>query len=250
MKKVMVVILALLWVSVGIEAYLRNNAKDESKIVEAFNQTNFVDTESVITAYGVYRGAYLDRQEAKELLASLAEKIGLDNSYTINETRNKTSGEITLTKTAKRAQTKMRFITYEEQGEDNIIQAKQYLVMELTLYESADSALSYKNLFNHILQDYDFSKQFTVSLKGQYAGKLTLEERNVITDKLLKDIKADVVSERRSTDFYTIYAYTRLIDNYKEVSGEKINVSLAMNYNESENKTYLYLATPLIKDDF
>lgn len=250
MRKVMVAIIAILWIAVGIQYIMARNTGDETQIVEAFSQTSFDDTESVVTGYGVHQGEYQDRESAKQMLSKIANELGIKDDYEWDETREESSGEVILTKQAKHADTKMRFITYEEKQENNVVTATQYIVVQLTLYESSESAMGYKELISEILDDYNFSSQYTVSLKGEYEGELTLDEKNIITDNLLENINANVVSERRSGDIYTIYAYTNSIDEYKTVTKEKINVSLAINYDENEGKSYLYVSTPLIQDDF
>jgi hypothetical protein len=49
---------------------------------------------------------------------------------------------------------------------------------------------------------------------------------------------------------YVIYGYSKYISEYKKIGNQKINVSLAMNYNEEEQSTYIYLSTPLINEDY
>ena len=54
MKKVMVIIVAILWVIVGIQYFGKLTNDDETLIIEAFNETNFEKRESHIEAYGKY----------------------------------------------------------------------------------------------------------------------------------------------------------------------------------------------------
>lgn len=89
-----------------------------------------------------------------------------------------------------------------------------------------------------------------MTFTGTYDGKLSIEERNKITDRFVKDLQANVVVEQRGDELYTVYAYTGLINDYVKSEGNKINVNIAFNYNEKKNKTNLYVATPILNQDY
>ena len=59
-----------------------------------------------------------------------------------------------------------------------------------------------------------------------------------------------MVVEQRGDELYTVYAYTGLINDYVKSEGNKINVNIAFNYNEKKNKTNLYVATPILNQDY
>jgi hypothetical protein len=219
-------------------------------IVEAFSQTAFANEESIISIDGEYTGEYMGTDEAKVLLAQIATELGIDDNYEITQQREEQKGELVLTKQAKRAQTTLKFITCETDAQDNAISAKQYVYAEIKLYDTAECALSYRNKLEEILDKNKVTGDITVSLKGKYPGELNLEEKNVIADDLLKKLDTKIKTEQRSEDMFVIYGYSKYISEYKKVGNQKINVSLAMNYNEEEESTYIYLSTPLINEDY
>lgn len=71
-----------------------------------------------------------------------------------------------------------------------------------------------------------------------------------MADALLEDMHAKVVSENRDMDCYNIYAYTKDAGDAVWVDGERVNVNLSMNYNELNDRTYIYLALPMNNQDF
>ncbi len=250
MKKIMVFLIAVIWIFLGISYLNERNVVDDGKIVEAFSQTAFDNEESIISIDGEYAGEYLATEGAKALLTSIATDLGIDNNYEITQNREEQSGEIVLTKEAKRAKTTLKFITMESETQDNIVDVKQYVSAEIELLDTADCALEYKNMLEEILEKNKVTGEITVSLKGKYPGELTLEEKNVIADELLDKLDTKIKTQQRSDDIYVIYGYSKYISEYKKVGNQKINVSLAMNYNEEEKSTYIYLSTPLINEDY
>ena len=59
-----------------------------------------------------------------------------------------------------------------------------------------------------------------------------------------------VVEENRSMDLYTICGYTPLLEEHVMQQGSPINLNLAMNYNEEEDRTYIYAAVPILSLDY
>jgi len=251
MKKIMVFLIVAIWTFLGISYLREQNVTDDGKMVEAFSQTAFANEESVISMDGKYTGEYLGTEGAKALLATIATELGIDNNYEITQNRNDRQGELILTKKAKRAQTILKFITIETNTqEDNIIDVTQYISAEIDLYDTAECALAYRNMLKDVLEKNQVVGDVTLSLKGKYPKELNLEERNILADDLLKKLDADVKTEQRSDDMYVIYGYSKYISEYKKIGNQKINVSLAMNYNEEDQSTYIYLSTPLINEDY
>ena len=47
-----------------------------------------------------------------------------------------------------------------------------------------------------------------------------------------------------------IYAYTSMMKEYKKVGEDKINLTIAVSYNEEKDETTFILATPVLNQDF
>lgn len=250
MKKIMVFLIVAIWTFLGISYLREQRIVDDNKIVEAFSQPGFSNEESTISLDGEYSGEYLGTEGAKTLLAQIATQLGINEDYEIIQNREEQRGEVILTKEAKRAKTTLKFITMENGIQNNALNVKQYVTAEIKLLDTADCALAYRNMLEEICKNNQVSGEVTLSLIGKYPKLLNMEERNVIAKALLDKLEAKITTEQRSDELYVIYGYSKFISEYKRVGNEKINVSLAMNYNESENSTYIYLSTPLINEDY
>ncbi|WP_180272633.1 YwmB family TATA-box binding protein [Konateibacter massiliensis] len=250
MKKTMVFLIAAIWIFLGISHLKEQDIVDDSKIVEAFSQPAFSNEESTISVNGEYTGDYLGTEGAKALLAQIAQGLGIDDNFELTQSREEARGEVTLTKEAKRARTTLKFITVEGEAQGSVLNVTQYVFAEIKLLDTADCALAYRNMLEDIVKNNQITGEVTLSLKGKYPKGLNVKERNVIADTLLENMDTNIVTEQRTDDLYTIYGYSKYISEYKKVGGEKINVSLAMNYNEEEDATYVYLSTPLISEDY
>lgn len=250
MRKIMVFLIVAIWTFLGISYLREQRVVDDNKIVEAFSQPAFSNEESTISMNGEYVGEYQSTEGAKALLAKIASEIGLDENFQITQSRDEQRGELVLTKDAKRAKTTLKFITLENNENDNTLSVKQYVTAEIKLLDTAEGALAYRDKMEKTLKNNQVSGEVTLSLIGKYPEDLTVEERNVIANDLLDRLDTNIITEQRNDDLYVIYGYSKYIGEYKKVGTQKINVSLAMNYNEAEESTYIYLSTPLINEDY
>ena len=48
----------------------------------------------------------------------------------------------------------------------------------------------------------------------------------------------------------TVYAYTPCITDKVQVEQKDINMNLIFNYNEENDKTYFYIASPILNEDY
>lgn len=250
MKKGILWIVVILWVMAGVQFLMGINKKDESQIIEAFHITNSLESISRVEACGKYNGQYLLVSEREKLLIEIAGKLGIEKNYVLESSRKKNEAETILSMKAKRADTLLKLTTHEKNVTDHAVETAQYLTITIEFCDSVESAVYFKEELSKIIAEYPVETQVALNLTGDYPEILALEEKNQIADEMLKVLEAKVVSEHRENDVFTIYAYSRLISEYKVVDKERINVTIAIYDNEAEDKTTLYLCTPIMNEDY
>lgn len=249
MKKVLVGLVLILWVLAGVQLWNLYGVRDQGKIVEAFHSSDFMNKKSVVEGSGRLNTTYLSLSGRKTMVQDIANILGIHENYTLTETYEDGQAKTVLHVKAKQAETTIQIITNEQKHDANVIDAKQYLLTDITLYD-LDSALGYKEILDKIYEDYRIDTEVSLNLIGTHPGQMTLNERNTMADRLLEQIEGKVVSEHRDEELFTIYAYTKLIKDYDMRSGEPVNVNIAFNYDESQNVTNVYLSTPIIREDY
>lgn len=250
MKKGMISIVVILWVLAGMQFIFQITAKDEKQIMEAFHDIDFSSSVCEIEAYGEYLKEYLTKQEQQELLKRIGKQLGIESGFQLEAKRTDGGSETLLYKKAKRAETTLKLITSEIQATDNFIESRQYLSIEILLYDSVDSGFYYKDKVEEILKEEGVSTKTVLNLKGSYPGRLNLDKKNELVDRLLSRVKAKTVIENRTDDLFTVYAYTALIPEYLYHEKKKVNLTVAVTFDETENTTKLYLATPVLEESY
>ena len=242
-------VVAILWIAVLSQLLVNRFFTDDSKLVDAFTKANSAVMNSNLYLVADMGTDYMSEEDEKNLLQYVFSGIGLMDECKI--TREDDTDTI-LTKTeSDQSTTVIKLVRNSEKSKNDTNVVRRYLILDITINQDVNSILSYKKKAEKIvskLEALTFESQ--VTFKGTYDGKLSIDERNKITNQFVRDLQASVVVEQRGDELYTIYAYTGLISDYVKSEGNKINVNIAFTYNEKTNKTNLYVATPILNQDY
>lgn len=83
-----------------------------------------------------------------------------------------------------------------------------------------------------------------------FDGKLTKGEQKQAARQYLQYFGVEKIKESEIEGMENVYGYTKKIENSTIVENKKINFHVALAYEEQENKTRLYLATPFLNTDY
>ncbi len=101
-----------------------------------------------------------------------------------------------------------------------------------------------------VFEKYRIKPSVNSCIAGSYDGKLEYDRLNEVCIKVFKEAEARKVEGIRENNLISVSAYTPFISDSIRVSGKKVNLNLAVRYNSYENKTYIWLATPVITTEY
>lgn len=107
-----------------------------------------------------------------------------------------------------------------------------------------------KKKVSSILGKYGISASVNSCLTGNYPGRLSNDRLNEICVDIFKASGARKVEGINESNLISVSAYAPSIGEAVEVNGRKINLNLAIRYNSYEDKTYIWLATPVIITEY
>ncbi|NLD46497.1 MAG: YwmB family TATA-box binding protein [Clostridiaceae bacterium] len=87
-------------------------------------------------------------------------------------------------------------------------------------------------------------------ITGFFDGRLGYEALNVISRQILKNASARKVNGISDNNLISVSAYSPFIDDNLKVDGKKVNMNLAIRYNSYEDRTYIWLASPVIAVEY
>ena len=90
-----------------------------------------------------------------------------------------------------------------------------------------------------------------VCIAGEYTKKLKKAKISDILQKILYNMYAEKISDIEEENFLSVNAYSKLLkENNLKYLDREINLNIGIRYSEDDDKTMIYIATPIIKIDY
>ncbi len=243
-------IAAVLWLAVATQIFMNRFFYEEVKMTQAFVNTNTGDLKSSIEIIADYKKNFLSEEDKKSLILYLAKAIGLKVEKEISVVKEQARSEYSYEKQAKNAATLLKVVSMEQENASETIM-KHYIVIKLDIRDSIQSIDKYRKLLENALGDLGVEKkQLTLQYEGSFSGRLSTAEKDRISDLMIHELEGEPAMKYAEDDLYTVYAYTGLINEYIMTMGSKINIQIAINYDEEAGKTMIYLASPILNQNW
>ncbi len=250
-SKLTIYVIGVLWVAVIMQIAVNALLRPESNILEAFVSTNSEVSSFELEMTTNYGAGYLSESDKRELVIYVAGQIGLQVDGEVSVNRNGDDCEVYTQKVGKNAETLVKVISLEKENSSGLTEINHYLMVNLKLYKNLDSVLKYRDLLKKMFHDLNTTDvQTTMQLTSNYKGKISLDNMNKIADNMIASLQGKVAYENRQENLFTIYAYSGLLDEYVTSLGTKINIHVAINYDELTDSTNVYLGTPVINGGY
>lgn len=221
--------------------------RDNSILQSAFfsSGAKFVNSE-------VYVWSDIDEQnQSKEKLLNLAGQLEIDLSIVKNSAYTKQSVEKPLID-----KTEIKGVCADgksvniiaQQSRDNLQKSNISInvINRMTTQDINDTV----NIIKERFKSFKLKPKVNTCIIGCFDGKLDYEEMSSICENILKGSKAKKIDSIYDNNLLSISAYSPYIDNNIEVEGKKINMNIALRYNAYEDKTYIWLGTPVITIEY
>lgn len=246
MRRKLIYICGILWLFALIQLIVNYEETKEPDIITAFTNDMYLRTLSTVKATGFCGNKYMSVEDREKLAKEVAGGLGINDIYDIYTENNKT----TLTKYVEGVRTVINVVTVESHVEKTILTQRQYVTVEMEFDNSLESAVYYRDKVEKLFDYMDIGADITLRLRGDIEGELSNSEKNNISDHILENVGGRVVSENRGADMYTIYAYTDSIEDYVVYGTTKTNINIVISYNDAKGVTEVYMATPIMNEDY
>lgn len=251
MKKIIIPAIAAICICCAIRYADMNFEKNSDRLIaQAFNHTDFKSTKINVEFKEEYEGEYLTRENARRLLKNIAKEMGIYDDISISENAQEHKGSVILEKSGENAKTRIELITMENPSGKNEIYTKQFLNLKLVIYEDIAQAFMWENELKNILKEYTLAPSGEICIMGEYQGKMSLNDKKQVSERILKETDTMEVISNKSDDNFIIYGFSEIFDDYRVIDGIKINMSLAMNYDEERNITTMLLSSPILNEEY
>lgn len=249
--KFTIYIIGVLWIGVVMQIAINSLFQPNHNILEAFVSTGSQVSSFELEMAADYGTSFLSEGDKKELIMHVADKIGLQVKDELTINRAYDDCEVYFHKSGKNADTLIKVISIKEEKDDGVASINHYLVVRLKVYQNPDSILSYRKLLEDVFKELKVTDiQTTMQISSNYKGQLSLSDMNNIADSMIKNLDGKIAYANRVEDLFTVYAYTGLLSEYVTSLGNKINIHVAITYDEESNITKVNLGTPVISGSY
>lgn len=235
----------VIWTAALFQAYaLYQEKKEEEETLAAFQTLELSAVEGCVEITAAI-GKNYEKESGKELfLTGLIRELNLAEEMEFVREEKNGRAEILYLKEAEGERIKIAFVTESTDTE------YQYVHILYEIENNVEQLLQYKTKIERLLKMRNLTATSNLNLKGSRNGKMSLNEKKEITDRLFQSLNASVVEAVREEDLYTVYGYSDLLQNSFSYGENEINLNLAFSYQEEAAKTVFYLAMPYVQIDY
>ncbi len=125
----------------------------------------------------------------------------------------------------------------------------RYITIEATSSNDG-KAIELRDSIEKVLLANDLNPNINCCITGTFDGRLGDAQLEEICQRVLKDSSAKKVNSQRDNSAISVSAFSPLIKDTINVQGKSVNLSLVIRYNKVENKTYMWIATPVVNSEY
>jgi hypothetical protein len=247
MKKKAMIFLTILAILFSVAYFEKAHTNSEEILLSAFQNSQFETVQANLNTWTKMNDSFVDFEQMQKIVKETAHFLEIKGKWKIEQKEIENERQCILTKPSKDAKTTIKI---ESIHDPNKNQSTTYLIIDIILYNKYNSIPYLKKKTDEFFISKNLQSTTNITMAGSYDGLLEKKEQKRIAGIIMKQLRAKAYDTYETNQIYSVYGYTKLIDQWLMSKGNKINVNLAFRYNEYENKTYLYLASPLITVDY
>ncbi len=233
--------------------YKRNvNLENTNLLMAVYNKYDFDVLQISNSGKAMINTKNMNFDEMETVLQSVLESLDIRGTLDISKKENEIRREYTISRSATDSETTVTIesVLEEENLASGVSSYKTFLSINIILYGQLDGTMYIQKKLKEIYGVFNTVPTTNITMAGSYNEKFDSKETKKLAEKILKSIKATAINEYETERLYSVYGYTNLIKDNIKVQGDHVNVNVAIRFNEYEQKTYLYLASPVISVDY
>ncbi len=239
--------------------------QEENVIIKAFEATGFEFMEGNINTILYLEDTFLEMKEMEEIQKHLFKKLGISGKeivvenqeyyepYLFEEDFSKDS--IYIYKNTDIGYNQITASTVDKEGENIVVivyatnfdgDKESHIIIDIVKNKGYKDIVE-KNYQNKaILELYGSKIESTIGIVGYHSGQLNSAKVQQAIKAITKTAMAKKVEEITDGTYYSTTMYSPLISQKIQYLNRTVNLQAASRYSEYDDKTYLWIATPLI----
>ena len=128
---------------------------------------------------------------------------------------------------------------------------ESYIIIDILDNKVYKNIVDIYTILEKSLYKYTSNVDISTCISGEFYKKIQFNKYNDILEEILYNMNAEEIDRIENDNMVSVTAYSKFLeDNYLEYLGNQINLNIGIRYSEDEDKTLIYIATPIIKLDY
>jgi len=249
----LVVLSGLLFLILRTEYAFNYNRGERCILAEAFNSSGAAVVETNINACAVSTDRFLDKEEVMEIAGLLAARMEIDLAES-ERVENYSDDYNQLSIIGKNPHGYSTVIIVHSMDFTDIEEGpggyETNIVVDVTLGWDYDSLLETEASIRQAIEEHIRGVRITSCIIGSYVENVPEDRMEGIIYSIFQSVNALEVERAIYDGLISISAYTPRIEQYVEMGDSRVNLNIAMRYNSFEDKTYIWLGSPVISLEY
>jgi len=232
--------------------YYFNNIKPAVKIVSqpmqvAFQSSNAIFVETKLQGWAKINDHFSTKEELLSFGSQIEHILGLEDAIIREEVSDqgfnslKVAGEISDKVTAE--------IIFQSLTDTNS-KDETYLIINMVDSRGPGFLNLSKEKMGSAFRLFQQEPEINQLMIGFQDGKLSKKSYSDTISGIFSSVGGRISGEVEEENYFSSTGYVPNIEEKLKVGQKDINIQVAMSYDELENKTYIYIGSPLVYSDY
>jgi hypothetical protein len=130
---------------------------------------------------------------------------------------------------------------------------ESYLLIDLYLSNHYKDICQVEEIILDYFTKQGFEYQYAMTIYGTFSNKLNTDIMREVIGKTFESIEGQIIEGMEETEYgqmVSLTGYSPKLENNIQLAGDQINLNAAMRYSEHDDKTYIWIGTPLIATEY
>lgn len=243
-KRILLLLICLLLTAGSFEAaaYQTRFFTEEEALITSFKSTGADVLESTISGWTKLNDRFLAIEQIEAEMAGIISRIDPD-STTVEK---KEEGEGQLNKMVLYGSKGDKAYNIAIESIKHEIGGETYIVFDVSMDRSYKDLPTERQKMADAIQVNESSINFSSCIIGTYKGRLEDKDADKKSRIALQAINARKVEGIENEELKSISAFSTSVGGYVLSDQTRVNVQLAMRYSAYDDRTYIWIGTPLI----
>ena len=242
MKKKFIMILLMIITIIGYSSAETMRDKDEQIIISAFETSN-ANFKSFNTNYsGIINNKFLDLKQLNIFSVGIIEGVGFKESY------REVIEETNMSKLSIYGQVDnkhMTLVLYSYKDKKNN-KSQTSIFLDISSDKDYENIEDITSKISKVLRKQHVKLKSNTCIIASYDGQLESQHKMEVLKRIINLSDARLVESLVNDDFLSYSLYTDNIEEYIYTGRNKINLNIAIRYDEYRDQTNIFLASPII----